>query len=92
MVRPSRSSVDHVEMVVPSPVADVKTVSSISTSLLNTLTLSIKRFILFFFVLLGVPQRPSIRKIGGQETTTGYYPLPVVQVGFFGCSKEMNNG
>ena len=31
LVRPSCGSDDHVEMVVPSPVGDAKTVSSIST-------------------------------------------------------------
>ena len=38
-VRPLRGSDDHVEMAVPSPVGDVKTLLSISTFLLNTLTL-----------------------------------------------------
>ena len=37
--RPLHGSDDHVEMAVPSPVGDVKTVSSISTFVLNTLKL-----------------------------------------------------
>ena len=35
---PSRGSDDHVEMAVPSPVGDVKTMFPISTFVLNTLT------------------------------------------------------
>ena len=41
----SHGSDDHVEMAVPSPVGDIKMVSPISTSMLNTLTLKTVLFL-----------------------------------------------
>ena len=41
MARPSHGLHVHLKMAVPSPVGDIKIVSSISTFMLNTLTLKV---------------------------------------------------
>ena len=47
--RPARESDDHIKQQVPSPVGDVKIVSSISTFVLYIYTLTLKESAMFFF-------------------------------------------
>ena len=63
MAGPSRILDDHLEMAVPSPVGDVKIVSSISTFVLNTLTHNKGAF----FCVSPVARMPLCVRLGTQQ-------------------------